>query len=468
MREIEVEYHPTPKQDLYHATNADEVLFGGAAGGGKSRATVMEALFRCMETKGLHAYLFRRTYRELEDTLIGEALRCIPPELGRYRATSHDFMLFNGSEMRFRHCAHPKDRTNYQGAEIHALFIDELTHFPLEVYDFLKTRLRAPKNLGVKPVVRCTSNPGGIGHSWVKSYFVDAGDYGAIHRKRIFSETLGRAQMRTIQYIPALATDNPHLTEDYIFELERKPKALREALLLGNWNAFEGQAFGEFRDVPENYRTMKGTHVIEPFAVPEYWPRYRSFDFGYARPFSVGWWASDSDGTLYRYAEWYGSPGDPDAGLRIPPDEIARGIAAREAAHSPGLKIRGIADPSIWDASRGMSIAETMAREGIHFEPGDNDRLAGKMQLHKRLAMDAGGVPGMYIFKSCRDWIRTVPTLPYDDKRVEDVDTDAEDHVYDETRYMLMARPMRAEEPRKPEKPKVDPLNTLNTRGRAR
>ena len=441
---MRIDYTPTPKQALFHATRADIVLYGGAAGGGKSKACVMDAFARCMRWPGTHAYLFRRTYPELKDTLIAEAVSSIPPELGKYNASSHDLTLTGGSVMHFRACQRPGDVYKYQGAQIHWLYIDELTHFDKGVFDYLRTRVRAVKALGIVPVVRCTSNPGGYGHSWVKAMFVDSARPGEIHEQRVFSQRLNRWQVRTVQYIPALATDNPYLSEDYIFELEQKPAKLREALLEGKWDAFEGQVFAEFADDPAHYADRRWTHVIDPFVIPAHWRRYRSFDFGYTRPFSVGWWAVDEEGVLYRYRELYGCPkGQANVGVEWTPSEIARQIRAIEdAAGETG--VMGVADPSIWDASRGQSVAEQMMREGVTFMPGDNARLPGKMQVHYRLAFDRSGYAQMYVMSNCREFIRTLPALSYDEHRVEDIDTEGEDHIYDETRYMCMARPIAA------------------------
>lgn len=201
--------------------------------------------------------------------------------------------LINGSQIHFRHCATTSDMYNFQGAEIHWLYIDELTHFEQEIFDYLRTRLRANKKLGIKPVVRCASNPGNIGHGWVKNLFVDPVPYMTLNKKIEYSEVLKKKRVFTYQYIPALATDNPHISTDYIFELERKPKALREALLLGHWDAFEGQVFTEWTDNPEHYEDRLYTHVIKPFDIPLSWNRYMSFDHGFTRPFSVAWWACD-------------------------------------------------------------------------------------------------------------------------------------------------------------------------------
>ncbi len=440
---IRIDYRPTPKQQLFHASPAHEVLYGGAAGGGKTKALLMDSLMRALQTPGYHAYLFRRTYRELEDSLIKEANASIPAALGRYISSTHDMRLTNGSVLHFRHCQFESDVYLYQGTEMDELCIDELTHFTKPMYDYLCTRLRTKTTKGITPVVRCASNPGNIGHGWVKDRFVDAGEYAKIHERIVRSAVLREEQVRTLQYIPALATENPYITKDYIFQLEQKPEALRRALLQGDWDAFEGQVFTEFINAPSHYHDRLFTHVIAPFEIPANWTRYRSFDYGYSKPFSVGWWAVSPDDVVYRYKELYGSNGEPNVGLRIHPRELAQRILAMEEdERREGIQITGIADPAIWDGSRGESIAEQMQREGVYFSRGDNARLAGKMQVHYRLAMVEDGQPRLQVFDTCKDWIRTVPNLAYDPRKPEDVDSDGEDHIYDEMRYFLMQRPV--------------------------
>lgn len=453
MPTITIDYHPTPKQYAFHATDADEVLYGGAAGGGKTKAIVMDALSRCLKYPGTTAYVFRRTYRELEDTVISEAKASYPAELATYNVSRHEMRLYNGSNIFFRHCASLADRFTYQGAEIHWLYFDELTHFEKEIYDYLKTRLRAKKSMGIRPVVRCSSNPGGIGHGWVKAHFVDVGPYMSKVRHYVESSALGgKRQMKTTQYIPSLATENPYITDDYIFELEQKPEALRRALLEGNWDAFEGQVFVEWKNDPEHYADGRWTHVIDPFPIPASWPHFMSFDHGYSKPFSVGWWAIGPDGTAYRYREWYGNNGQPNVGLKISPRQIAAGIVLREKGEETdeNIHITRVADPAIFDKSRGDSVADQMmptaGQPGVYFIEGDNTRMAGKMQVHERLRFDSAGRPKLYVFSTCKDFIRTVPTLPYSETKPEDVDTDAEDHIYDEMRYFCMAHPLPAAE----------------------
>lgn len=444
---MQVEYTPTPKQRMFHASDADEVLYGGAAGGGKSRAIVMDAFARCLRHPGTHAYVFRRTYPELEDTVIREARMCLPKSLAAYNVARHDMRLRNGSEIHFRHCNNEADMNDYAGAEIHWLYVDELTSFTEGIYEFLKTRLRARAELGIVPVVRCASNPGNIGHAWVKKRFVDAGAPLEPVAHEVRSRTLGQKRVFTTQYIPSLATENPHISPEYIFELERKPEALRRALLLGSWDAFEGQVFSEWVDDPKHYGDGLHTHVIRPFAIPDSWPRYMSFDHGYARPFSCGWWAVSPEGVAYRYREWYGCGARANEGVRLSPEQIAAGILEREREEvERGIYVRRVADPAIFDQSRGESVARQMepsgSRGGVYFEPGEHNRLAGKMQLHERLRFGEDGRPRLYVFSNCRDFIRTVPSLCYDQVRAEDVDTAGEDHIYDETRYFLMECPL--------------------------
>ena len=206
-----------------------------------------------------------------------------------------------------------------------------------------------------------------------------------------------------------------------------------------------GQFFEDFYDRAEHYADRRWTHVIEPFEIPEDWRIYRSFDWGYNRPFSCGWWAVDFDGVAHRILEMYGCTGTPNGGVRWTPDKVFSEIARTEREHRwlKGKKINGVADPAIWDGSSGESIAACSARHGIYFTPGDHARIPGWMQLHYRLAFDENGYPMLYVFKNCAAFIRTLPLLQYDGQRVEDLDSDGEDHIADETRYFLMSRPIK-------------------------
>lgn len=224
---------------------------------------------------------------------------------------------------------------------------------------------------------------------------------------------------------------------------ERNPQRFKVAGD-GDWGIEGGAVFEEWRDDAQHYKDRLGTHVIAPFEIPEDWRIYRGFDFGYARPFSVGWWAVDHDGRLYRILELYGCTATPNEGVKWPPDQIFREIKRVEDEHRwlKGKRIYGVADPSIWDASRGVSVAETGESIGIYFEPGDNKRLPGWMQMHYRMRFDDTGIPMMYVFNTCKGFIRTIPMLTYDVTKPEDVDSDLEDHIADESRYVCMARPI--------------------------
>ena len=272
----------------------------------------------------------------------------------------------------------------------------------------------------------------------------------SIQEQEIFSETLHKSKKIRTQYIPALAMENPFITDDYIFELEQKPEALRKALLNGDWDSFEGQVFKEFRNDPEHYADRMWTHVIAPFKIPLDWPRFFAFDHGYSKPFACQWWAMDFQGRAYLYREWPGVKArQANVGMELTPVQIADGILEREEQErKDNLNILRVADPAIFDKSRGDSVADQMApgymgrRQGVVFNKGDHARLPGKMQVHERMRFDENGKPMMYVFNTCTNWIRTVPTLPYSQKKPEDVDSDAEDHDYDATRYFFMDHPV--------------------------
>lgn len=466
--DVNLEYNPTPKQRLFHESTADRILYGGAAGGGKSYAMCWDAFLRCLQWPGTSACMFRRTYPMLESTLIKEMLKIIPPGLGRYVGDKHEYRLINGSIISFCYCDNEgPDLQNHQGRQIDWLYFDELTHFSKGMYDFLVTRLRTSKvskSLPYEPCVRCASNPGSAGHSWVKQLFVDKTDCG----QKIVSDVVEdpktkKRQIIKTQYIPATAYDNPYLQDNYIFNLLQKPKALREALLYGKWDAFEGQAFPEFTNDPEHYHDGIGTHVIDPFDIPLHWPRYVSFDHGYTRPFSFGVWAVDEDGRVYRYKELYGCvAGEANVGLKLTPGEIGMRLAElMEPEFREGISVVGIADPAIWDQSRGMSVEEQIRKafSGVLFRKGDNTRLAGKMQVHERLKFDEDGKPMFYVFSNCTEFIRTFPALSYDDKKIEDINTEGEDHQYDETRYFFMSRPIAPRKAVEPKRFKYNPLS---------
>ena len=461
-------YTPTKKQRLFHETPVREVLYGGAAGGGKSYAICWDALVRCLKYKGTHAYLFRRTYPELEQTLIEKMQSICPTSLGKYKASEHKLYLTNGSVIHFCHLQNEGEGLlKYQGAEIQWLYLDELTHFTQAMYNYLRTRVRAPKHMSIVPTIRCASNPGGPGHGWVKSYFVDSTNVGTkIVEKQIEIEDPETHKVKkrktTIQYIPATVYDNPYIGDDYKYELMNKPAKLRDALLFGKWDAFEGQAFPEFINDPEHYKDGIGTHVIEPFDIPLWWPRYVSFDHGYSRPYSFGVWAVDPEGRAYRYKECYGcKKGEPNTGVMQTPYQIGEALAdLLEPEFREGIHPTGVADPAIWDQSRGICVEEQIRKafSGVTFRKGDNTRMDGKMQLHERFRFGEDGKPMLYVFENCRDFIRTIPTLVYDAKRVEDIDTSGEDHIYDETRYFLMMRPIAPQITREKQRKEWNPL----------
>ena len=395
----------------------------------------------------------------LEGTLIKTMLGIVPKGLGKYVGDKHEYRLINGSVIKFCYCDNEgTDLMNYQGAEIDWLYFDELTHFTRGMFDYIITRLRARKGVSYEPCVRCASNPGSAGHSWVKQMFVDSTNNG----EKIIEETFtdkntGRKHVIKTQY------DNPYIQENYIFNLLQKPRALREALLYGKWDAFEGQAFPEFTNDPDHYKDGIETHVIDPFDIPLHWPRYVSFDHGYTRPFSFGVWAVDEEGRVYRYKELYGCvAGEANVGLKLPPGEIGLRLAElMEPEFREGLHVTGIADPAIWDQSRGTSVEEQIRKafSGVLFRKGDNTRLAGKMQLHERLKFGEDGRPMMYVFSNCKEFIRTLPALSYDDKKVEDINTEGEDHQYDETRYFLMSRPIAPRKAREKKYKRYNPLD---------
>lgn len=426
---------PNEKQKLFLADHHRHVAFGGARGGGKSWAVRDKAKRLCLRFPGIKLLIVRRTYPEL----INNHINILRPELlglAKYNKTDKVFTFVNGSTISFGYCATDSDVDRYQGAEYDVIFLDEATQLQEEWIRKITACVRGVNEFPKRIYYTC--NPGGVSHGYIKRLFVDR-RYEADERPEDYS------------FIQSLVTDNTALMEsqpEYVKTLEALPPKLRQAWLYGDWDIFEGQFFEDFVVEPlmdkciaegltrdEMRRQRRWTHVIDPIDLnageARGWTIVRSYDFGYAKPFSLAWWAVDYAGTIYRALELYGCTKEPNTGVKWTPDEQFKRAAEIEREH-PWLKGRkiqdGVADPAIWDTSRGESIAETAGKYGIYFTPGDNNRIPGWMQMHYRFQFDDNGYPRMYIFRNCEAFIRTIPLLIYDERKPEDLDTDGEDH----------------------------------------
>ena len=440
-------WSPQKRQCDFMKRDEYEVLYGGAAGGGKSDALIIEAL-RQVENPAYRAIIFRKTFPQLRE-LILKSLRYYKKAYpaAQYHSTEHYWRFPSGARIYFGSMPNRDSYINYQGLSFSFIGFDELTHFSQEEYEYLISRNRADGE-GLRVYIRSTANPGGIGHGWVKERFIEGKEPDKTY---VYKSTVMDKEGHTIEiersraFVPSSVFDNQALLNNdpnYIANLGMLPEAQKKALLYGDWNSFSGQVFTEWRNAPE---AKAFTHVIEPFEIPHSWRRYRSFDFGYAKPFAVQWWAVDYDGRAYLYRQLYGCTDNPNTGLKWQPTDIAKKIREIEDVCEKGHKITGIADPSIWDESRGSdgTVIRMMEREGVYFEKGKNDRLSGKMQMHYRLAFDDEGKAMMYVFSTCRHFIRTLPLLVYDGVNVEDIDTTQEDHDYDAARYFFMENPIK-------------------------
>ncbi len=466
MNKVNKVWEPQPKQEEFMSRPEDEALYGGAAGGGKSDAIVIEAT-RQVQIPHYKGLILRKTYPQLTE-LIDKSLAYYPRAFpgAVYNASEHTWRFKSGSKIVFGSMQHSKDKLNYQGKAYDFIGFDELTHFTYEEYIYLTSRNR-PNGPGTRCYIRSTANPGGIGHGWVKDRFITA----AKPMTTIWEPVKVRGpngsvitKYRSRIFVPSSVYDNQILLDndpDYLAKLASLPKADMKALLYGDWDSYSGQYFEEFVNNEDGYLTRQFTHVIKPFIIPDSWPVYRSFDHGYAKPYSCGWWTVDYDGRLYRIAEDYGCTGTPNEGVKLSPSEIFERIKKKEKEdiNLCGKQITGVADPSCWDVSRGISIADAGAKCGVYFSPGDNKRIAGWQQVRERLRFDKKGYPMLYVFNTCKDFVRTIPTLIYDEHKVEDLDTRGEDHIADETRYMCMLRPVKPSIPVQKKPIGDDPLN---------
>lgn len=451
MTQLQIEA-PNEKQKQFLLGRCRHIAYGGARGGGKSWAVRTKAKLLALRYPGIKLLIVRKSLRELQNNHM-DPLRRELAGIAGYRAGDRQFVFPNGSTITFGYCASDSDTGQYQGAEYDVVFLDEAGQLQKSWIDAINACVRGTNGLPKRTYY--TLNPGGPSHGYFKRLFID----------RRFEEG---EEPENYQFIQALATDNRALMQmqpEYIRQLQTLPPKLREAWLYGSWDVYEGQFFEEFQDAPEHYEDRKWTHVIAPFAPDRGWTICRSYDFGYGKPFSCAWWAVDYDGVIYRILELYGCTKTPNEGLRWTPDRQFAEIRRIETEHPwlKGQEITGVADPAIWDASRGESVAQTAARYGIYFTPGDHARIAGWMQCHYRLQFDENGYPRMYVFTTCRAFIRTVPLMQYSTSVPEDLDTAQEDHVCDEWRYFCMSRPVRPILPEQNAPVWADPLEQMKT-----
>ena len=427
-----------------------EVFYGGARGGGKTESSIGDWLqHSSLYGEGAIGIFVRRKLTQLAEVIA----RCnqIFPKLGaKWNEQKKTWTMANGARLKFVYLERDSDAEEYQGHSYTRIYVEELTNFPSPApIDKLRATLRS--GTGVPVGMRLTGNPGGPGHNWVKRRYIDPAPkgYQIITEECTFPDPdtgLPKTVSLDRVFIPSKIGDNTLLMRNdptYILRLRQSgSEALVKAWLEGNWDIVDGAFFDEWDEFKHVIPTEDFLALRNPGMT-----YFRAFDWGSAKPFSVGWYAIlDKEyilgerrlpkGALVKYREWYGSTG-PNKGLKMTADLVAQGIVNREKTE----RIRyGVADPAIFIRDGGPSIGETMAIHRCSWRRADNKRKAGWEQLRQRL-VGVDGVPMLYFCDCCEDTIRTLPVLQHEESDPEDLDTEAEDHAADETRYAVMSRP---------------------------
>jgi hypothetical protein len=414
-----------------------EIFYGGARGGGKTDGILGKYAIKADRYGAAFNAVFFRREMPQQDDLIERAKEIYLPIDAEWHEQKKLFRFADGGRVRFRPLESVSDAEKYQGQNLSDAAVEEAGNYPdPKPIDRLFGALRSTS--GVPTQLILTANPGGPGHHWIKGRYIDPAPMGL----KLLTRKLSNGADHNYVYVPSRVQHNRILLQadpGYInrLHLVGSPELVK-AWLEGDWSVIAGAFFPEF-SLPK--------HVITPFSIPEQWTRFRSMDWGSARPFSVGWYAI-SDGALpgipknclVKYREWYGCT-EPNVGLKLTAEEVAAGIAKREV----GDKIAyAVLDPAAWKMEGGPSVAERMARceYKIQFAKADNARLMGWDQLRARLKGDEDGVQLLF-FNTCQHTIRTLPAAQHDDNKAEDVDTEGEDHALDETRYACMSRPFQ-------------------------
>ena len=428
------------------------MFFGGARGGGKTDGVLGKwALKEQRYGSAFNAIMFRKTTVSSEDA-IERSKDIFKPLGGKFNESKLIWRMPNGGRVAFAYLDSIKDAEEYQGRNVTDAWVEEAGQYPDPTpIDRLFGVLRSATGVPVQLIL--TANPGGAGQHWIAQRY-DLIPFPA--GPKVVARVLSNGAVHRMAVIPSRITDNRvllHGDPDYVNRLHLVgSEALVRAWLEGDWTAIEGAFFDKWGKA----------NVRDPFPIPADWTRFRSFDWGSAKPFSVGWWAIVGDdvqgmprGALLRYREWYGASAA-NKGLKLTTQEVAEGIKRSDA----GDKITySVADPAIFAEDGGPARSEVFASNGVYFQPADNKRVAtagamgGWDEMRQRIRGD-GERPMLYVLATCKDFLRTVPTLQHDPMKAEDLDTKAEDHIADETRYACMSRPW-VREPAKPAKPET-------------
>lgn len=421
----------TRRQKQFCDANAFEVLYGGAAGGGKSYGQLVDAMMYALKYPGSKQIIFRRTYAELEKSLIRVAYSLFPKQIYNYQKTAHTGTFVNGSLIDFAYCDNETDVYRYQSAEYDVIRFDELTHFTESMYVYLISRCRGANNYPKH--IKSTTNPGGIGHSWVKSRFVDIGEFGKVHKKGTTTRV----------FIPATVYDNKFLMQkdpDYVKRLENLDERDKRALLMGDWDLQQGRFFESFN---------RELHEVTPFELPKNISYYIALDYGLdmLAAYKI---AIDSMGYAYVISEVYEGKDSGSDGLIV--SEAAKRILALIAND----KVRAIyAPPDLWNRQKdsGKSIAELFYENGVSLTRVSNDRVAGWMCLKEWLhpTTNESGKPSarLKIFSNCVNLLRTMGALSCDSINPSDCAKTPHEltHAPDALRYFVSGRPKGAKPP---------------------
>lgn len=458
MDDIEIDLSGLPEvtNEAFERLYRDKTRFlimKGGAGSSKSYFVAQKLIYRCLTEYNPffpHRFLVCRkvanTLRKSCFNLIRGRINILGlGELFECRKGTLEIECINGNIINFVGLDDvEKLKSIYDPTSI---WIEEASEVEEKDVDQLNLRLRG--NMPFYKQIILSFNPISMGNFLRKKFFTDP-----LRKDTLIHESTYH--------------DNRFIDEEYKEQLEAMKETnpyYYQVYVLNEWGSAANACFPEFTNKPLNADGSHNgawTHVIKPFEIPPSWKIYRSYDFGYSKPFSVAWWAQDYDGRLYRILELYGWTGEPNVGIKWFPQQQAETIREYEDNHRwlKGKEIIGVADPSIWDVSRGESVADIMEKSRVYFEKGDNKRIPGKMQMHYRLAFDENGIPMLYSFDTCTAFNRTMPELLYSETRPEDVDTDGEDHPYDDGRYICQLNPIA---PRKALPKAIKQFNPLDT-----